>query len=120
MPSHPTTMTSPLYSPDFEHDSCGVGLVADLAHRSSHSTVEDALTILENLEHRGATGADPNSGDGAGILIKIPDGFLRSVTSEFAESLPPEGQYGVGIWMLEVPDVYLRRKTINCRISRRG
>ena len=72
-------MTKTLYDPTFEHDACGVGMVADLTARPPNATIVDALTILENLEHRGATGADVDSGDGAGILIQMPDAFLRSV-----------------------------------------
>jgi glutamate synthase (NADPH/NADH) large chain len=86
-----------LYDQRFEHDACGVGMVADLRQRASYRNVDDALTILENLEHRGATGSDVNSGDGAGILLKMPDEFLRAVC-EF--ELPEEGQYAVGVWFL--------------------
>ncbi len=89
-------MTRELYDPSFEHDACGVGIIADLTGRASRSTVVDALTILENLEHRGATGADPDSGDGAGILVQVPDAFLRSV---FAD-VPAPGEYGVAQWMV--------------------
>jgi glutamate synthase (NADPH) large chain len=84
-----------LYDPSFEHDACGVGIIADLTGEPTRATVVDALTILENLEHRGATGADPDSGDGAGILLQTPDAFLRSV---FAD-VPPAGEYGVIQWM---------------------
>ena len=66
-----------LYDPAFEHDACGVGMVADLTATATHATVSDALTILENLEHRGATGSDVDSGDGAGLLIQMPDSFIR-------------------------------------------
>ena len=86
-----------LYQPDFEHDSCGVGMIAELSGTISHSTIDDALTILEKLEHRGASGADPQSGDGAGILIQIPDDFFRGVVGE---ALPSRGQYGVAFWMV--------------------
>jgi glutamate synthase (NADPH/NADH) large chain len=89
-------MTRNLYDPSFEHDACGVGMVADLTGRASSQTVRDALTILENLEHRGATGSDVESGDGAGILTQIPDAFLRSVFGE----LPALGHYGVAQWMV--------------------
>ena len=87
----------PLYDPAFEHDACGVGMVADLTGTPSHQTVTDTLTILENLEHRGATGADVASGDGAGILLQMPDSFLRQVVSA---NLPPMGEYGVAFWMI--------------------
>ncbi len=85
-----------LYDPSFEHDACGVGMVADLTAIPSHATVTDALTILENLEHRGATGSDVDSGDGAGLLIQMPDAFIRQVF----EDVPAAGEYGVAFWMI--------------------
>src|SRR5215475_5792147 len=69
-----------LYDSRFEHDACGVGFVADLRARGGHEVVASALRVLCNLEHRGAAGADPDTGDGAGILTQIPDGFFRAVT----------------------------------------
>ena len=72
-------------------------MVADLHGRASHGIVDEALTILENLEHRGATGADVDSGDGAGILLQMPDSFIRDV---FGDQVPARGSYGVGFWML--------------------
>ena len=90
-------MTKTLYDPSFEHDACGVGMIADLTGAPSFATITDALTILENLEHRGAVGADVDSGDGAGVLIQMPDSFLRLVLDV---ELPPAGSYGVGQWML--------------------
>ncbi len=91
-------MTRTLYDPSFEHDACGVGMIADLTRRPSHQTVTDALTILENLEHRGATGADPDSGDGAGVLLQIPDVAIRTW---FGDAVPPIGEYGVAHWMID-------------------
>jgi glutamate synthase (NADPH/NADH) large chain len=91
------TKNPTLYDPAFEHDACGVGMIADLSARASHDTVADALTILENLEHRGATGADVDSGDGAGILIQMPDSFVREV---FDADIPEAGNYGIGFWMI--------------------
>ena len=85
-----------LYNPAFEHDACGVGFVADLKGRKSHAIVEDGLKILVNLTHRGAVGADPLSGDGAGLLVQMPDGFLREATAPLGFTLPEAGQYGVG------------------------
>ncbi len=87
-----------LYDPRFEHDACGVAFVATLTGEPSHSIVEQALTALRNLDHRGAAGAEPNSGDGAGILIQIPDAFLRDVV-DF--ELPPRGAYAVGSAFLD-------------------
>lgn len=68
-----------MYDPRNEHDACGVGFVATLTGVASHALVEQALTVLRNLEHRGATGSEPDSGDGAGILLQVPDAFLREV-----------------------------------------
>ncbi|MEI6854813.1 MAG: glutamate synthase large subunit [Acidimicrobiaceae bacterium] len=89
-------MTKTLYDPNFEHDACGVGMVADLTATPTHKNVFDALTILENMEHRGATGADTGSGDGAGLLIQMPDSFIREVF----DNVPPLGEYGVAFWMI--------------------
>jgi glutamate synthase (NADPH/NADH) large chain/glutamate synthase (ferredoxin) len=81
-----------LYDPRFEHDACGVGMVARLDNKPTHEVVSRAITALENLEHRGASGADPRTGDGAGILMQMPDELLRAVV-DF--ELPPVGSYGV-------------------------
>ncbi len=81
-----------LYDPSYEHDACGVGMVARLDNQPTHEVIERAITALENLEHRGASGADPRTGDGAGILMQMPDELLRGVV-DF--ELPPPGQYGV-------------------------
>jgi glutamate synthase (NADPH/NADH) large chain len=89
-----------LYDPDHERDACGVGFVAHIKNRKSHAIVEQGLQILKNLEHRGATGYDPLLGDGAGILIQIPDGFFREEMAKQGVSLPPEGEYGVGMIFL--------------------
>jgi glutamate synthase (NADPH/NADH) large chain len=82
-----------LYDPQFERDACGVAFVADLHGRPSHRIVEQALTALHNLDHRGAAGAEPSSGDGAGITVQVPDSFLRSVVGFH---LPAKGGYAVG------------------------
>ncbi|MET9642993.1 glutamate synthase large subunit [Streptomyces syringium] len=93
--SHPAQQG--MYDPRNEHDACGVGFVATLTGEASHALVEQALTVLRNLEHRGATGSEPDSGDGAGILMQVPDAFLReSVTFD----LPEAGAYAVGIAFL--------------------
>ena len=86
-----------LYDPANEHDACGIALVAKLWGEASHAVVEKALDALENLEHRGAEGADPNTGDGAGILLQIPDAFIRAVAGV---ELPAPGRYGVGVCYL--------------------
>ena len=90
------TQEPSLYDPSFEHDACGVGMIADLTGTASFATIDDALTILENLEHRGATGADVDSGDGAGILLQMPDAFVRAT---FTIEVPEPGAYGIAQWM---------------------
>ena len=86
-----------LYDPQFEHDACGVGFVANIKGKKSHEIVSQALEILVNLDHRGATGSEPNTGDGAGILMQMPDNFLRSVCTPLGIELPEPFQYGVGM-----------------------
>ena len=85
-----------LYDPRFEHDACGMGMVADLHGRPSHQTVERALSVLACMDHRGASGAELETGDGAGILMQIPDRFLRSLASLEGIALPEQGHYAVG------------------------
>src|SRR6202046_2036167 len=87
-----------LYDPANEHDACGIALVAKLWGEASHAVVEKALEALENMEHRGAEGADPNTGDGAGILLQVPDAFIRGAVSGI--ELPPPGRYGIGVCYL--------------------
>ncbi|HDH15364.1 MAG TPA: glutamate synthase large subunit, partial [Gammaproteobacteria bacterium] len=89
-----------LYDPKNEHDSCGVGFVADIKGRKSHLIIEQGLEILRNLTHRGAVGADKFAGDGAGILMQLPDSFLRSACAEINITLPDEGSYGVAMVFL--------------------
>jgi glutamate synthase (ferredoxin) len=86
-----------LYDPQFEHDACGVGFIVHMKGEKSHAIVEQALTILENLEHRGACGAETNTGDGAGILMQVPHKFLQKVAAAENIALPEAGQYGVGM-----------------------
>src|SRR5215471_19579500 len=86
-----------LYDSQFEHDACGVGLVADLSGRRTHHTVAQALTVLRNLDHRGAKGSDPDTGDGAGILTQIPDALFRAAC-DFP--LPAAGSYAAGLAFL--------------------
>jgi glutamate synthase domain-containing protein 2/glutamate synthase domain-containing protein 1/glutamate synthase domain-containing protein 3 len=93
---------SGLYHPENEHDACGVALVAKLWGEATHAVVEKGLDALKNLEHRGASGADPNTGDGAGILMQIPDAFFRGVAAGL--DLPEAGRYGVGVCFLPVDE----------------
>ncbi len=89
-----------LYDPRNEHDACGVGFIAHIKGKKSHKIIEQGLQILCNLDHRGAVGADPLMGDGAGILIQIPDQFFREEMALQGLQLPPAGEYGVGIVFL--------------------
>ncbi len=89
-----------LYSPGNEHDACGVGFVAHIKGMKSHDIVQNGLLILRNLDHRGAVGADKLMGDGAGILIQIPDAFYRAEMAAQGVELPPYGEYGVGMIFL--------------------
>nr|MDJ0861262.1 hypothetical protein [Gammaproteobacteria bacterium] len=89
-----------LYDPANEHDACGVGFVANIKGRKSHEIIRQGLCILENLTHRGAVGADPLAGDGAGILLQVPDSLLRAECAEQDISLPAAGDYGVGMLFL--------------------
>ncbi|MEI8332445.1 MAG: glutamate synthase central domain-containing protein, partial [Chloroflexota bacterium] len=89
-----------LYEPSTEHDACGFGFVCDIAGRPTHGIVRDALSVLVNLEHRGASGSEKESGDGAGLLVQVPYGFLRAAAAEQGIDLPVEGGYGVGMVFL--------------------
>ena len=89
-----------LYDGDHEHDACGVGFIAHIKGKKSHDIIDQGLTILRNLTHRGAVGADPKASDGAGILIQIPDAFFREEMALQQVKLPPAGQYGIGMVFL--------------------
>src|SRR4051812_18285805 len=124
MDSAPTTAKTPkwtdltprqgLYDPQFEHDACGVGFVVNIKGRKSHEIIRQALTILINLRHRGACGCETNTGDGAGILIQMPDKFFRKVARGF--TLPPFGEYGVGMFFL--PKDEMERKNCEAVVER--
>lgn len=86
-----------LYDPAREHDACGVGFVADISGRKTHRIIANGLEILGNMSHRGAVGADPVAGDGAGMLLQLPRRFLQS---EVRFELPPAGEYAVGMAFL--------------------
>ena len=103
-------MTSPgLYSSRFEHDSCGVGFVANIKSNKSHQIITDALTILENMEHRGACGCEANTGDGAGILVQMPHEFFFEECIRLNIHLPAFGRYGVGVLFFP-KDIRLREQ----------
>ncbi len=89
-----------LYDPKNEHDSCGVGFIANIKGFKSHSIIQQGLQILKNLDHRGAVGSDPLMGDGAGILTQIPHNFYKEEMKRFGIFLPPPGEYGVGMVFL--------------------
>ena len=104
-PTHPRAIGAPLYDPAFEHDACGIALVADLKGRRSHRLVGQALAALEHLAHRGATGAEVATGDGAGILVQLPHRFLAA---SVPFDLPEPGGYATGTLFL--PDRRRRRR----------
>ncbi len=89
-----------LYDPAFEHDSCGMGFVADVTGKKSHGIIKMGQEVLENLVHRGAAGSDADTGDGAGLLFQIPDTFFRERCAEMGFDLPPSGEYAVGMFFL--------------------
>ncbi|MBI4593147.1 MAG: glutamate synthase subunit alpha, partial [Candidatus Rokubacteria bacterium] len=99
-----------LYDPRHEHDACGVGFVVNMKGRKSHDIVVKALTVLKNLLHRGACGCEPNTGDGAGILLQMPDTFLRRECDRLGIALPPRGEYGAALVFL--PRDPVQRETI--------
>src|SRR5688572_26420693 len=97
-----------LYDPRFEHDACGIGFVVNVKGEKSHAIVRDGVTVLTNLTHRGARGAEANTGDGAGILTQIPHAFLQKKVARRGFTLPEPGEYGVGVIFLP-PDPTYRR-----------
>lgn len=105
-----------LYDPAFEHDACGVGFVAHIKGQKAHHIVSQGLKILENLDHRGAVGADKLMGDGAGILIQVPDEFYRAEMAKQGIALPPPGEYGVG--MIFLPKEHASRLACEQEVER--
>jgi len=101
-----------LYTPELESDACGTGLIANLKGNKSHELIEQAIQMLENMEHRGACGCEPNTGDGAGILIQIPHTFFQNKWKELGITLPEFGSYGVG--MIFFPEERILRE--QCRV----
>src|ERR687895_2064107 len=97
-----------LYDPRFEHDACGVGFVVNIKGDKSHEIVGQALTVLQNLDHRGACGCGENTGDGAGILLQVPHTFFKEACEGLGFRLPDPGEYGVGMFFL--PDHRTRRR----------
>ena len=111
-----------LYDSRFEHDACGIGFVAHMKGKASHQIVLDALRMLENMEHRGATGSDAKTGDGAGILIQIPHEFYKEVCAEEGFDLPEPGKYGAGmVFFPKDHDLQIQcRAVLNASIVRMG
>jgi glutamate synthase (NADPH) large chain len=99
-PEHFPPLRQGMYDPANEHDACGLGFIAHIKGKASHAIITQGLQILKNLTHRGATGADPLQGDGAGILLQMPDAFLRRACGRQGLTLPAIGQYGVGMVFL--------------------
>src|SRR6202790_4352245 len=108
-----------LYDPAYEHDACGIGFVASIRCEKSHQIIRQGIQVLINLTHRGACGCDPETGDGAGILIQIPHKFFARECSQLGFTLPPPGEYAVGMVFLPVePSHRLLAEGILERIAR--
>src|SRR5215469_12076127 len=105
-----------LYDPQFEHDACGLGFVVNMKGKKSHQLVSDALKILVNLDHRGACGCEPNTGDGAGILIQVPHEFLSAQATKLGFKLPAAGQYGIG--QLFLPQDPAEREGVKAELAK--
>src|SRR5215469_2648782 len=105
-----------LYDPKFEHDACGLGFVVHMKGHKSHQLVTDALKILVNLDHRGAVGCEPNTGDGAGILIQVPHEFLSAQATKLGFKLPAAGQYGIG--QLFLPQDPAEREGVKAELAK--
>ncbi len=101
-----------LYHPSFERDACGIGFVANIKGHKSHQHISDALTVLENMEHRGACGCESNTGDGAGIMIQTPHEFFFDECIKLGVPLPPFGRYGVGVIFFPAKYVYAKNAAI--------
>ena len=104
-----------LYDPKNEHDACGLGFIANIKGKKSHKIISDGLYILENLEHRGATGADPLVGDGAGMLTQIPHDFFSIICKNDKIEIPEEGEYGVGFFFF--PREICQHESIKLKIT---
>jgi len=100
-----------LYNPELHKDSCGVGFVADFTGKKSRKIIDYGLEIIKRIEHRGAVGADPETGDGAGIQIQIPDKFFRKVLDPIGIQLPAYGRYAVGFFYMP------RKKTLREKVQ---
>jgi len=108
-----------LYNPELHKDSCGVGFVADFTEKKSRKIIDYGLEIIKRIEHRGAVGADPETGDGAGIQIQIPDKFFRKVLDPIGIQLPAYGRYAVGFFLHASKKNITRESSKYYRKSRR-
>src|ERR1700732_4417657 len=120
-PSHSTGLPEAqgLYNPANEHDACGIGFVANIKGQKSHDIIVKGIQLLINLTHRGACGCDPETGDGAGVLIQIPHAFFARECAKLGFTLPSPGEYGVGMVFLPVePQPRLQVEGILERIAR--
>ena len=112
---NPTSQEKLMYDPRFEHDACGMGFITQVDGRASHDLVEKALTMLQRMNHRGGTGAEPDTGDGAGILMAMPDPFFRNQMKQVGLALPDVGDYAVGQFFLphdeQARDILLKAVT---------
>src|ERR1700683_5049201 len=115
-------MATGLYDAAYEHDACGVGMVAAMHGRADHDIVDRGLTVLERLAHRGASGAEVSTGDGAGILVQIPHRFLAGAARRAGFVLPDAGHYAVGLVFLptDVDDAGKARRTIESLAAEEG
>ena len=109
-----------LYDPAYEKDACGVGFVADIQGRKSHAIVCQALTVLDNLRHRGACGCEENTGDGAGILMQLPHSFFKEEAKKAKLDLPNLGEYGVGMVFLPQNKAHRLESEKNRAVCRRS
>ena len=100
-----------MYDPQFEHDACGIGFIANIKGKTSHKIINQAIQILKNLAHRGGVGSEPDTGDGAGILIQLPHTFFKKVCRNEDIDLPEKGEYGVGMLFLS-PDADTRSESV--------
>ena len=98
-----------LYDPWFEHDACGVGFVVDIKGHRSHQILEQAIQVLKNLDHRGASGSEANTGDGAGVLLQVPHAFLAEACKKTRIVLPGPAEYGCGLVFLPRNPTHRRR-----------
>ena len=111
-----------MYLPEFEHAACGMGFIAQVDGHASHEIVEKALTMLQRMNHRGCTGAEPDTGDGAGILMAMPDAFFRDEMHRYELTLPAQGDYAVAqlFWPHDAEEKAAMLKAVVSQIDEAG